>query len=273
MVRAQAPRWTLQTGHSWTGQNGPPRAWRPRLAKKVVRRQECAFIHFSKLSARELASAIHQRPEILKPLLVACNVAGRAIARDLKLKVNTYRPKLTEEHALSIAEYIKPFLPDSVPLEGVVLIDKTEYIDKEIRKGKGAWERSVCEAFNEVAKVAFKKRKFTWGRDSFELDVASPLVGPIRFGVDVKRVEGDLDVHKRSDEIVNKADKFKQVYPKGRFAAVVYYPLPNPQSMKRRLHSKNIDIVVFASESEESVFEAARKVSAKFRVLKDEIRA
>jgi hypothetical protein len=196
--------------------------------KRVIRRQQCDFIHFSKLSAAELANAIHLRPEILKPLLVTCNVAGRAIARDLKLKVNTYRPRLTESQALSLAEYIKPYLPDSVPVEGVVLIDKTEYIDKEIRKGKGAWERSVCDAFNEVAKVAFKKRKFTWGRDNFELDVASPLTGPIRFGVDVKRVEGDLDVHKRSDEIVNKADKFKQVYPKGKFAAVVYYPTSEP---------------------------------------------
>ncbi len=115
--------------------------------------------------------------------------------------------------------------------------------------------------------VAFKKRKFSWDDDKFELDAASPQSGPIRIGVDVKRVEGDLDIHKRSDEIVNKADKFKHAFPKGQFAAVVYYPLPDPQNMERRLRSPNIDIVVFASESDESIDEAASQVLGKFGVL------
>lgn len=234
----------------------------------ILYRRECDFIDFSRISTRDLGRAIHQRPEILKPLLVTCNVAGRAIARDLKVKVNTYRPRLSLDLAIKIAEYIQPFLPRTVPVDGIVLIDKTEFIDKEIRKGKGGWEREVCEAFNEVARVTFKKRKFKWGTDDFELDVASPPTGPIKHGIDVKRVEGDLDIQKRSDEIVNKADKFKHVFPKGQFAAVVYYPLADPERFERRLKSTKIDVVVFASEDEDSIYLGAKRVSQQFGILK-----
>ena len=94
--------------------------------KKFIVRQQCDYIDFSKLSTGHLAEAIQQRPEILKPLLVMCNVAGRALARDLKLQVNTYRPRLKPASARRIAEYIKPFLPKTVPIEGVVLIDKSQ---------------------------------------------------------------------------------------------------------------------------------------------------
>ena len=189
--------------------------------KVAIRRRHCDFIEFSELSTESLAAAIQSRPDVLKPLLVECNVAGRAIARDLRLKVDTYRPRLSTKEALTIARYILPFLPRSVSIEAVVLSDRTEFIDTEIRKGKGAWERQVCAAFNALGTVAFKKRKFSWNEDKFELDVASPPAGPIRIGVDVKRVEGDLDIHKRSDEIVNKADKFKHAFPKGQFAAEI----------------------------------------------------
>jgi hypothetical protein len=237
----------------------------------AIRRQPCDYIDFGTMSVQDLANAFLERPEILKPLFVACNVAGRAVARDLNLRVNTYRPRLTSEMAMQLAKYIKPYLPATVPVEGVVLIDKTEYIDKEIRKGKGAWEREVCEALNEVSKVAFKKRRFAAGGEIFELDAASPPKGSIRYAVDVKRVEGSLDIQKRSDEIINKADKFKSEEPKGKFAAVVYYPLSEPERFRRRLASKNIDIVSFASESEESIEDAAREVAAKFGILKDEI--
>lgn len=239
--------------------------------KKFTIRQQCDYIDFSKLSTAQLAEAIHQRPEILKPLLITCNVAGRALARDLKLPVNTYRPRLKPENARKVAEYIKPFLPSTVPIEAVVLIDKTAYIDKEIRKGKGAWEREICNAFNEVATVAFKKRRFRSGNEEYELDAASPLNGPIKYGVDVKRVEGSLDIQKRSDEIVGKAAKFKATSRLGKFAAVVYYPLAAPERFRSRLASKNIDIVEFASESEKSIYQAVRNVAAKFGILKDEI--
>jgi hypothetical protein len=119
--------------------------------------------------------------------------------------------------------------------------------------------------------VAFKKRKFFVGKEQFELDAASPLTGPIKYAVDVKRVEGSLDIQKRSDEIINKADKFKSETPKGKFAAVVYYPLAQPERFESRLASKNIDIVAFASESEESIEEAAIKVARKFGIVKNEV--
>ncbi len=123
-----------------------------REALKIgVRRGQCDFIEFSEISTEDLASAIQSRPDVLKPLLVICNVAGRAIARDLGLKVDTYRPRLSAKEAKVIAGYIHPFLPRSVPIEAIVLTDKTEFIDKEIRKSKGAWERQVCAALNALS--------------------------------------------------------------------------------------------------------------------------
>jgi hypothetical protein len=53
-----------------------------------------------------------REPSILKPLLAVCNIAGRALDRDLGLKnIDTYVTKLVEKQALVTAGYIKPFLP------------------------------------------------------------------------------------------------------------------------------------------------------------------
>ena len=137
------------------------------------------------------------------------------------------------------------------------------FLDKEIRKGKGRWEQMVRAALVDAAKRVgllgtFKKRHFETGGEEFELDAACPGTGPITVAVDVKRIEARRDIHKRCDEIVNKAAKFKGVYPGGKFVVFIYYPFTDEHlNVSNRLKSENIDVVVFASEHPESIRNAA----------------
>ena len=106
--------------------------------------------------------------------------------------------------------------------------------------------------------MKFKKRSFQCEGERFELDIAAPLTGDVEIGVDVKRIEARRDIHKRCDEIANKAVKFKHAFPCGKFAAVIYYPFTEEHShISSRLRSENIDVVVFASENEDSIRNAA----------------
>jgi hypothetical protein len=118
---------------------------------------------------------------------------------------------------------------------------------------------------NKYGKAKFRKRKFRVGIESFELDAASPPTGePVEIGIDVKRIEARQDIHKRGDEIVNKAAKFKSTYPAAKFGAVVYYPFFQEHlNVQSRLESPNIDCVVFASLSAESIENAVRLLLAK----------
>ena len=76
-----------------------------------IETREVEVIVFSSMSALDLAKAITNHPLILKPLLAACNIAARAIERDLSIKnVDTYSPRLNEDQVKVIAGYIKPFL-------------------------------------------------------------------------------------------------------------------------------------------------------------------
>ena len=71
---------------------------------KFIERQEVTVIVFSSMTAFELAKAIIAYPIILKPLLAACNIAARAIERDLSIKnLDTYDPRLSNEQANVIA--------------------------------------------------------------------------------------------------------------------------------------------------------------------------
>lgn len=77
-----------------------------------IEKREVEVIVFSGMTAFDLATAIVGHPLILKPLLAACNIAARAIERDLSIKnVDTYSPRINEDQAKVIAGYIKPFLP------------------------------------------------------------------------------------------------------------------------------------------------------------------
>ena len=73
-----------------------------------VELREVEVINFSSMTALDLAKAIEEHPLILKPIMASCNVAGRAIERDLDIRnVNTYQPRLSPDQAKVIAGYLK----------------------------------------------------------------------------------------------------------------------------------------------------------------------
>jgi hypothetical protein len=225
-----------------------------------IERREVEVITFSKMSVNDLSEAILSTPQILKPLLASCNIAARAIERDLGIKnLNTYSPRLKREQSAAIAAYLKDFLPSHLEFPTLTQIDRVYFIDTEIRKLKGAWERNIVSALNSYSPTKYHKRKFIVEDEEFELDAATPLEGDITIGIDVKRIEAHRDIHKRCDEIVNKARKLRTRYPKSKFGAVVYYPFTQ-EHIRNRLRSPDIDGVVFASESDESVTKAVRQL-------------
>lgn len=227
-------------------------------------------IIFLNISVLDLANAIINHPSILKPLVASCNIASRAIERDLQIKnVDTYNPRLSEQQVSAIAGYIKPFLPAYLEIHALSHLDRVEFIDKEIRKGKGRWERKINNALNRFSSVQFKKRKFESSGEEFELDAASPENGPVQIGIDVKRIEARRDIHKRCDEIVNKAAKLKSAFPEAKFAAIIYYPFIDEHiNIQNRLSSKDIDAVSFASESNDSIENAMRMLLAHLEVAR-----
>ena len=124
-------------------------------------------------------------------------------------------------------------------------------------------------SLNKQGTLRFHKRKFDWGGDRFEIDVAAPAEGPIQYGIDVKRIEARRDIHKRTDEIVNKASKLKKSYPDVYFGAIIYYPFVSEHvNVQSRLQSPDIDAVAFAGESRASVDSAVGLVLAKLGARK-----
>jgi len=235
---------------------------------EFLQKREVEVIIFSRMTAFDLAKAIISYPLILKPLLAASNIAARAIERDLSIKnVDTYRPRLSDDQAKVVAGYIKPFLPSSLEIPAVSQIDRVAFIDKEIRMEKGRWEKKVVEGLNRFGSLRFHKRSFMVEREQFELDAANPESGDIKVGIDIKRIEARRDIHKRCDEIVNKAAKLKSAFPNSRFGAVVYYPFIEEHiNIQNRLRSSNIESVVFASGAEESIENAVRMLLSTFGV-------
>lgn len=237
----------------------------------VIQKEEVEVIIFSALKASELADKLLAFPLILKPLLLASNIAARAIERDLGIKnLNTYDCRLSREQALSVAGYIKSFLPDSLPLPTLAELDRVMYADKEIRKTKGQWEGMIIAALNSHCDLTFKKSKFKHNGQTFELDAAAKdASGNVQYAVDVKRIEARRDIHKRTDEIVNKGAHLKAAYPEANFGAVIYYPfITEHGNVRDRLQSPYIDSVVFAGASKDSVVTAVKLLLGKFQCLK-----
>jgi hypothetical protein len=234
---------------------------------RYIETREIEVVIFERMPATELAKAIHKHPRILKALLAACNLAGRALKRDLKIdNIDTYDPALTEAQANAVAGYLLSFLPSYLEIPTLTRIDLISFIDKEIRKDKGRWEKLVCEALNSFGDAPFKKRKFETGGQDFELDAATPPKGPVAIGIDIKRIEARQDIHKRCDEIVNKATKFKSTFRKSKFGAVIYFPFPQDHNnVLSRLQSSNIDGIVFATSSAETIENAIRLLLAKMK--------
>lgn len=237
-----------------------------------IEKREVEVIIFSDINVNQLANAIISNKLVLKPLLAVVNIAGRTIERDIGLKsLDTYNPKITDDEAKMLAGYIKPFLPNYLEIPVLSRLDRIEFIDKEIRKIKGRWEKKILENLNRISKNQFKKRQFTVLEDRFELDAASPLDGDIEVGIDIKRIEARRDIHKRCDEIVNKASKFKTAFPEGRFGAAIYYPFIDEHiNVQNRLRSENINAIVFASEHPDSIKNAVELLLSTLKVEKSE---
>lgn len=219
--------------------------------------QEVPFVQFSEMTAAELAKAFLDCPIIIKPTLACVNVAQRAIKRDLGIDFDTYSERITPEQASLIAGYTKPLLPPVIAIPALMELDRFFWTDKEMRARKGNWERTVTEAINAVAGCVYKKCKFVCDGEDFEIDAAYPQTGDIEVGIDVKRIESARDTHKRADEIINKATKFKKTFPNGKFYVVVYYPFPSQHiNLQSRLKSDHIDEVFFAAETPSSIANA-----------------
>jgi len=235
-----------------------------------IHTDEVEVIAFCDMSVVDLASALVDHPVILKPLLAACNCAARSLERDIGIRnLNTYAPRLSRENAMAIAGYLKPFLPGHLPIPSLGHLDRVNYIDKEVRMRKGRWERMVEESLNKQSSLRFRKRKFDCDGEQFEIDAAAPPDGPIQFGIDVKRIEARRDIHKRTDEIVNKASKLRRACPGARFGAIIYYPFVSEHvNVQSRLQSPDIDAVAFAAESADSVDTAVGLVLAKLGARK-----
>lgn len=227
-----------------------------------IEKREVDVILFGSMSAEVLARALEAHPVIVKTVLASCNIAARAIERDLGIKnFDTYDPKFKDGQAAIIAGYIKPHLPPYLELPALSLLDRTAFIDKEVRKEKGGWEKIICAAANSHdPDHKYKKTKFDCGDQAFELDAAAKDGdGIILIAIDVKRIEARRDIHKRCDEIINKANKLKAVCGGAKFGAVVYYPfIEEHKNILSRLSSPNIDGVMFASASEDSVKRAVK---------------
>ena len=256
------------THKDFIGSVGPSANERQESVEKALReafshhieKREVDIIIFSSMTAKDLSEAIFLKPQVLKPLFASCNIAGRAIERDLGIKnLDTYSPRLTRDQAAHVAGYLKQFLPTYLEIPTLTQIDRVYFIDSEIRKLKGAWEKNILTALNEFSDTEFHKRAFRADGQEFELDAATPPRGDIEIGIDVKRIEARRDIHKRCDEIVNKARKLKTTYPKSKFGAVVYYPfIEEHVNVQNRLRSPDIDSVVFASQSDDSITNAVR---------------
>jgi len=168
--------------------------------------------------------------------------------------LDTYVPSLSEVQSAAIAGYLKPFLPQEIAVPALSELDRFFFVDKEVRARKGRWEQTIVQTLNKQSRYTFKKRRFEVGKESFEIDAAAPETGKIEVAIDVKRIEARRDIHKRADEIINKATKFKKKHPKALFAAVVYYPFTSEHvNVQSRLESRYIDAVCFASQGDEQI--------------------
>jgi hypothetical protein len=97
------------------------------------------FIQFDQISAEELGQAFVNYPIIVKSVLACVNVAGRALARDLNLEVDTYADRIGTDKAFTVAGYVKPMLPKEIALPALTELDRWFWVDKRIRATKGSW--------------------------------------------------------------------------------------------------------------------------------------
>lgn len=220
---------------------------------------EARLIDISSLTPEALGKILFEHPHILKPLIALSAIGGRAFDKDLGISnVDTYNPKIDEQEAKCIGKYLLNLLPNKFSLETLVQVDRLQFIDKEKRKIKGRWEDDIRKVLKEQTGLPFVKKMIRVVK-KYEIDAAYFKNDYLEYAIDVKVMGAKRDIHKRSDEIINKSVAYKQLYPKGKFAAVVYYPF-NPEDVIDRLKRPTIDSIVFADASQESIVIAVKEL-------------
>ncbi len=236
--------------------------------KEFISEIPTKIIHLKAIDQDRLADMLLMKPAILKSLCISANVAKRAFWKDLGININMYHPRLSPAIARKVAEYLKPILPDEIALDTLSYLDRIEYVDKTVRAAKGNWEKQIVSELSKQGPGKFKKRQFLSNGEKYELDAAYPAKGddPILIGVDVKQISSPMDIHKRSDEIINRAKHLKAEYPDSFFAAVVHYPYDEKlDHLKSRLSESNIDVCKFCTEDEQSIVGAVKDIIAKWK--------
>ncbi|MDJ0650489.1 MAG: hypothetical protein QNJ60_17480 [Xenococcaceae cyanobacterium MO_188.B19] len=234
--------------------------------------RQVSYILFDELSAEELAHAFVNYPILIKSVLACINVAARAISRDLQINLDTYANKINITKAATLAGYIKPMLPKEIAIPALLELDRFFWTDKELRANKGRWEKRILKMLNKNSSVTFKKRQFSVQQEKFELDAAYSISEEnIEIGIDIKRIESPRDIHKRADEIINKANKYKSQFTQGQFFTILYYPFPSQhQNLISRLNNANINGIFFANESDSSIEQALKLLLGKAGKLKQD---
>lgn len=107
--------------------------------ERFIERCEVETINFSSMTAIGPAAALFTHPLILRPLLACCNLAGRAIERDLDIRnVDTYEARLNQTTRAAIAGYLKPFLPQEIAVPALRELDPVLLCRRGASRAKGA---------------------------------------------------------------------------------------------------------------------------------------
>ena len=236
---------------------------------EYVTKRKVEEINFSKVSTEKLSELLYSNPSLLKPLIAACNMGKRALRKDLGIELDTFKPRIDENKARQIAEYILPSLPESIVIDSLVSLDAYQWVDSAIRKIKGRWERQFGDLLRARG-MDCRKRKFFVGDQEFELDLAYPSEGEILIAVDIKMIGHPSDKHKRGDEIVNKAVKYNKKYSTGTFISLIYYPFDEDRdSLEDRIlsGSEHVTEVIFAGDDEGSVKSAVHRIYKRYEAI------
>lgn len=234
--------------------------------KDWIKPYQSMLIDLSTITPEQLSDILIKHPKLLKPLSVLAVVAGRAFEKDLGIKnINTYEPNLDKHEALKIADYLLEQIPRTFLLESLKELDRNQFIDKEKRKFKGSWEILIREILVNITGLDFAKCKIKVNGEEYEIDAANFEGSYLKYAIDIKKIGARRDFQKRSDEIINKSDAYKKLYPKGKFAAVVHYPFEK-EAVKNRLRRDSIDYITFANDSPESIAEAVKDLAKNLQI-------
>lgn len=212
-----------------------------------VESRQVEYILFDEIPVETLAKAFFNCPNLIKAISSSVNLESRVVKHELEMNSDTFTKSISTDTAGILAGYINAMHSKEMTVSALVELGRCFWTDKQMCKNKCKWEKKIPNA----SALKFKKHKILFGSEEYELDATTPEAGEnIDLGIDVKRIEAKQYIHKRIDEFVNKASKFKACLPTSNFFAVVYYTFPfNPTNLQTRNASSDINRVFFTDES------------------------